>query len=214
MQERRKLEEATHQKECCMCGDVGFAKDLLLCHGCGFRFQHRYCSRLYPNLDLNSWACEWCLCAPQKKFKASKLAENENGAFEFLVQIAQSIRQESIQGHEVADGLVNTSCKIQNVMDCGKIKNQINPILEEDKRAIKCSYSAEEAVRLRSNCKQEVGLMCSQMIPKKERCNQANDKKRATSIYRWKHHTANKFYCKPIRRRYKLLADVLCVVDK
>ncbi|KAK1314431.1 hypothetical protein QJS10_CPA06g02589 [Acorus calamus] len=45
---------------CCICGDIGFPKHLLRCPSCVFRFQHSYCSRLYPKVEKESWMCEWC----------------------------------------------------------------------------------------------------------------------------------------------------------
>ncbi|XP_057845763.2 uncharacterized protein LOC131055184 [Cryptomeria japonica] len=46
--------------ECSMCGDVGLKEHLIKCTSCLFRFQHTYCSSLYPNIDLERFSCEWC----------------------------------------------------------------------------------------------------------------------------------------------------------
>lgn len=91
-------------KECTMCGDVGFECDLLLCKRCGYRFQHTYCSKLYPDLDMEAWACEWCLYEDEKnggvakgklgKRKMVNLTESRSKAFEFLLQIAQACPSE------------------------------------------------------------------------------------------------------------------------
>jgi hypothetical protein len=51
------------ERECCMCGDVGFQESLFRCHRCQHRFQHIYCSRLYcDQLALDGVnVCDWCL---------------------------------------------------------------------------------------------------------------------------------------------------------
>lgn len=60
--------------ECNMCGDVGFQEELFHCQRCFKRVQHRYCSRLYPNLlPAENWVCDWCICAEEKSRKQAKL---------------------------------------------------------------------------------------------------------------------------------------------
>lgn len=45
----------------------------------------RYCSRFYPNVDVDKWSCEWCIHEEeQRSIKRRK-------AFECLLDIAQSI---------------------------------------------------------------------------------------------------------------------------
>ncbi|XP_019055190.1 PREDICTED: uncharacterized protein LOC104608613 [Nelumbo nucifera] len=46
--------------ECCMCGDYGLSAELFRCRDCQFRFQHRYCSNLYPKAESYR-VCNWCL---------------------------------------------------------------------------------------------------------------------------------------------------------
>ncbi|XP_042497981.1 uncharacterized protein LOC122076636 [Macadamia integrifolia] len=46
--------------ECCMCGDYGLPEELFRCKICLFRFQHRYCSNLYPKAESYR-VCNWCL---------------------------------------------------------------------------------------------------------------------------------------------------------
>ncbi|KAJ7219823.1 hypothetical protein O6H91_17G056200 [Diphasiastrum complanatum] len=52
--------DARSGKECSMCGDVGFIKELLRCKKCLHRLQHRYCSRGYPDIRLDEYICDWC----------------------------------------------------------------------------------------------------------------------------------------------------------
>ncbi|KAG9443872.1 hypothetical protein H6P81_015212 [Aristolochia fimbriata] len=59
-------------KECCLCGDIGFSKDLVLCPICGFRLQHTYCSRSYPGIDMAMWRCEWCVYEQEKRDSGAK----------------------------------------------------------------------------------------------------------------------------------------------
>lgn len=47
-------------KECCMCGDMGFSDEIFQCKACLHRFQHKYCSCLYPKTDSYQ-TCDWCL---------------------------------------------------------------------------------------------------------------------------------------------------------
>ncbi|KAI6689252.1 hypothetical protein NL676_026080 [Syzygium grande] len=54
----------TTSNECCMCGDHGFAEELLQCKICHFRSQHRYCSNLYPKAKSYQ-VCNWCLAENQ-----------------------------------------------------------------------------------------------------------------------------------------------------
>lgn len=51
------------ERECCMCGDIGFQERLFKCYRCRYRFQHIYCSRLYSDeLDPDGVnVCDWCL---------------------------------------------------------------------------------------------------------------------------------------------------------
>ncbi|KAK4747494.1 hypothetical protein SAY87_014080 [Trapa incisa] len=46
--------------ECCMCGDYGLSDQLFQCQVCIFRWQHRYCSNLYPKAE-SCGVCNWCL---------------------------------------------------------------------------------------------------------------------------------------------------------
>ncbi|CAL9776799.1 unnamed protein product [Musa acuminata subsp. burmannicoides] len=45
---------------CCMCGDRGLSEELFRCRSCLVRFQHKYCSNLYPRAECYR-ACNWCL---------------------------------------------------------------------------------------------------------------------------------------------------------
>ncbi|RWR95791.1 hypothetical protein CKAN_02514700 [Cinnamomum micranthum f. kanehirae] len=84
-------------KECCLCGDIGFSSDLRLCPKCGFRLQHIYCSSSYPNTDMNTWLCEWCLHDHEKKREPNKRGK----PLDFLLEIAQSLPdQEPANGSE------------------------------------------------------------------------------------------------------------------
>ncbi|XP_064986984.1 uncharacterized protein LOC135581240 [Musa acuminata AAA Group] len=45
---------------CSMCGDRGLPEELFRCKTCHVRFQHKYCSNLYPKAEAYR-ACNWCL---------------------------------------------------------------------------------------------------------------------------------------------------------
>ncbi|KAG9450157.1 hypothetical protein H6P81_010122 [Aristolochia fimbriata] len=79
---------------CSLCGDIGFRNALIRCRKCGFRHQHTYCSRLYPNIDREKWSCEWCLHEEEKQ------ASRRSKVFEFLLEIAQSLPENSSEGNE------------------------------------------------------------------------------------------------------------------
>ncbi|KAI5068215.1 hypothetical protein GOP47_0016560 [Adiantum capillus-veneris] len=61
-------EEQQHQqelsmeamRECSMCGHVGLPQYLFKCLSCSHRFQHIYCSNLYP-YRVEAAICNWCL---------------------------------------------------------------------------------------------------------------------------------------------------------
>ncbi|EFJ14663.1 hypothetical protein SELMODRAFT_120018 [Selaginella moellendorffii] len=61
-------------RECTMCGDVGFSTELFPCDGCQRRYQHRYCSDLYPK-DPNPRLCNWCL-HERKKTSSNFMADH------------------------------------------------------------------------------------------------------------------------------------------
>ncbi|XP_068661175.1 PHD finger-containing protein 1-like [Aristolochia californica] len=73
-------------KECCLCGDIGFSKDLILCPICGFRLQHTYCSRSYPGIDMATWRCEWCVYDQEKREAGSKSSKPSELALDAVVQ--------------------------------------------------------------------------------------------------------------------------------
>lgn len=43
-----------------MCGDMGFSDEIFQCKTCLHRFQHKYCSCLYPKTESYQ-TCDWCL---------------------------------------------------------------------------------------------------------------------------------------------------------
>lgn len=59
----RKCTKKGKERECCMCGDLGFQERLFRCHRCHHRLQHIYCSRLYSDqLEPDGVnVCDWCL---------------------------------------------------------------------------------------------------------------------------------------------------------
>lgn len=48
------------QVECSMCGHMGLPQYLFKCLSCSCRFQHFYCSKLYP-YRMEAAICNWCL---------------------------------------------------------------------------------------------------------------------------------------------------------
>lgn len=59
------------EKQCCMCGDTGFSRELFQCRICLHRSQHTYCSCLYPTAESYQ-VCDWCLRNGEER-KASKI---------------------------------------------------------------------------------------------------------------------------------------------
>lgn len=141
-------------KECTMCGDVGFEDDLLLCNRCGYRFQHKYCSKLYPDLDMETWACEWCLYEDEKngggakvklgKRKTLNLTESRSKAFEFLLQIAQACPSEPesySDRRQKANGEISVKRQRENGDD-----KRVNGIASKKENAFKCSNNGNVRV--------------------------------------------------------------------
>eukprot|EP01018_Ginkgo_biloba_P026879 Gb_22890 [translate_table: standard] len=239
------VEEEKPAKECSMCGDVGFADDLVLCQRCGYR----YCSKQYPDLDMETWACEWCLyeeeTAKQDKVKLGKrktlnITESRSKAFEFLLQIAQSLPNSSeqeitdkrqkengditdkrpkdngdvthrgqIEIGDIADRRLNSIApkKVNGLKNVKENGFKVGLVRSKEENALKVGHLSE---RLNGNYKEENSAKC-ELVPKKQRCNQATDKHKA--LDRWRNLSKSKLHCntsKAIGRRYKLLADVLC----
>ncbi|XP_068636343.1 PHD finger-containing protein 1-like [Aristolochia californica] len=93
-QSDRELSDGEVEAVCSLCGDIGFRNALIPCRKCGFRHQHTYCSRLYPNIDMEKWCCEWCLHEEEKQ------ASRRSKVFEFLLEIAQSLPENSSDENE------------------------------------------------------------------------------------------------------------------
>ncbi|KAJ4963529.1 hypothetical protein NE237_023468 [Protea cynaroides] len=74
MSNRGKEEPSSTTLECCMCGDYGLPNELFRCKICLFRFQHRYCSDLYPK-SVSYRVCNWCL-----KRKGRKIMEGAHNS--------------------------------------------------------------------------------------------------------------------------------------
>ncbi|KAH9293594.1 hypothetical protein KI387_041203, partial [Taxus chinensis] len=195
--------------ECSMCGDVGFVQDLLLCKRCGYRLQHTYCSKLYPYLDMEKWACEWCLFEEENsdaaKAKVGKRkSESRSKAFEFLLQIAQasptSDRQKQREGVRV-NGFASRE---ENGFKCGAVK-----IRKAEQRPR--YFNAFKFGHLWENCKEDKdGIKSGGQMVKKQRCSHTHQSNKA--LDNWRNLGKSKLYCsntssKAIGRRYKLLAD-------
>ncbi|KAL5705894.1 hypothetical protein ACHQM5_024126 [Ranunculus cassubicifolius] len=77
--------EAHHfdTRECCMCGDYGLSENLFRCSVCLSRFQHSYCSNLYPRAG-NYKVCNWCLSKRDgdrvKQIQISHSSANRNNS--------------------------------------------------------------------------------------------------------------------------------------
>ncbi|KMZ71474.1 hypothetical protein ZOSMA_17G00290 [Zostera marina] len=65
-------EDLAGSVECCMCGDLGVIKELFRCRSCHSRYQHKYCSNLYPKVESYR-SCNWCLTDEDAK-KTKKIA--------------------------------------------------------------------------------------------------------------------------------------------
>eukprot|EP01018_Ginkgo_biloba_P030000 Gb_33530 [translate_table: standard] len=222
------LGEETEPKECCICGDVGFREDLVQCKTCGFRTQHTYCSSLYPNLDFNHWACEWCLyedhqssmtraCKSGSTGTRHHSSDSRNSVFEFLVEIAEASPQQTVGGRTVEKGPINCSCKRGNRVYCGHgdIKQDNGDRYFNDETGPKDTPMVDEPETDR-HCadlhKQAQSGFKRHQISKKQRCNNPSSKK-LKRIGRWGDVGRNKLRdCSMPRtsgRRYKLLADVI-----
>jgi len=105
--------------ECNMCGDVGFADQLLLCTGCKWHVQHSYCCTSKKGVENGTWLCDRCRFPKQwpakKDFKGCKphpiIVKPRSIALDFLVQVALSPT-------ELGDVDVTPDFKILH-MDCG-----------------------------------------------------------------------------------------------
>ncbi|KAH9321612.1 hypothetical protein KI387_016251 [Taxus chinensis] len=62
-------------KECCMCGDTGFSHELFQCTACLHRFQHTYCSCMYPKAE-SYHTCDWCLRSGEGRKTSKQIIEN------------------------------------------------------------------------------------------------------------------------------------------
>ncbi|XP_043713652.1 uncharacterized protein LOC122662152 [Telopea speciosissima] len=90
--------------ECCMCGDYGLPEELFRCKICLFRFQHRYCSNLYPKAESYR-VCNWCL-----KRKGRKIID---GAAHNSSSSSLSSANNNSERHK-EDGKNNNNRKINN----------------------------------------------------------------------------------------------------
>ncbi|GLJ11242.1 hypothetical protein SUGI_0148390 [Cryptomeria japonica] len=217
------VEDKKPASECSMCGDVGFVRDLLLCKRCGYRLQHTYCSKLYPDVDMESWACEWCLFEEESngavKAKLGKRKmESRNKAFEFLLQIAQESPSSSssserqryrAEGHGIAT-------RKENGFKCGAVKvGKAEPRLVQTPRFIK-EENILKLGHLYQDWKEDSAMKNGGQVPKKQRCNNSHppSDKNNKALDKWRNLAKSKLHCsntsKAIVRRYKLLADVLC----
>ncbi|XP_059063217.1 uncharacterized protein LOC131030779 [Cryptomeria japonica] len=76
--------------ECSLCGDVGLKEQLFKCASCLSRYQHTYCSRSYPNIDLERFSCEWCSSGVTEMVKTQVY---KSGLNEFISDKLQSISE-------------------------------------------------------------------------------------------------------------------------
>ncbi|EFJ33722.1 hypothetical protein SELMODRAFT_406466 [Selaginella moellendorffii] len=101
-------------RECSMCGDIGFSSELFQCKECNFRWQHSYCSRLYPNMESGNWGewpvCDWCFGAlgtkatlKPKRSASIKLRRSSSSNYEEQVYQAQKGSKE--ENHHRWDAL-------------------------------------------------------------------------------------------------------------
>ncbi|XP_010266433.1 PREDICTED: uncharacterized protein LOC104603948 [Nelumbo nucifera] len=85
--------------DCCMCGDHGLPDELFRCKVCQFRFQHRYCSNLYPKAELYR-ICNWCLNKEGVNIEASQqnpsLPYTNNSSEDDEKNVKNNIREEAI----------------------------------------------------------------------------------------------------------------------
>ncbi|GLJ06235.1 hypothetical protein SUGI_0033920 [Cryptomeria japonica] len=73
--------------ECSLCGDVGLKEQLFKCASCLSRYQH---TRLYPNIDLERFSCEWCSSGVIEMVKTQVY---NSGLNEFISDKLQSISE-------------------------------------------------------------------------------------------------------------------------
>ncbi|MCO5583247.1 hypothetical protein L7F22_037156 [Adiantum nelumboides] len=58
--QQQELHDMQGNMECSMCGHVGLPQYLFKCLSCSYRYQHIYCSSLYP-YRMEADICNWCL---------------------------------------------------------------------------------------------------------------------------------------------------------
>ncbi|EFJ38762.1 hypothetical protein SELMODRAFT_437625 [Selaginella moellendorffii] len=89
-------------KECSMCGDVGFQKELFRCSSCRQRYQHRYCSSLYPKLppDSSQMMCDWCV---------SKQPRRDRDGHQ---------QEQAVDGFKAPGSVTATRSSVQSPLDC------------------------------------------------------------------------------------------------
>ncbi|XP_010278431.1 PREDICTED: uncharacterized protein LOC104612634 [Nelumbo nucifera] len=176
---------------CSLCGDVGFRDALVLCRKCGFRLQHTYCSRLYPEIDTEKWSCEWCLHEEEKR-KESKRRRSK--VFEFLLEIAQSLPERD-----------------NNPSPTSPSRNDDKRICRQDDRFAasgekRFHVASTETTREKEKDKEREEKEKPSSLKKNSTVAAARCSEKNKALDRWRNLAKTKLGC----RRYKLLADVHC----
>eukprot|EP01018_Ginkgo_biloba_P018116 Gb_02087 [translate_table: standard] len=193
-------------KECSMCGDVGFQEELFQCNSCFFRFQHRYCSSLYPKLECDEHLrCEWCI--HDSNFKALHEA-SANKPPESLGSRLDNRR---------ADLLIDGPTDDQYLIRATETLLQINSkslCIKKTQRKSTEGYKRSSSSELieRSDYKWGAGRGRSELSGSLHLENKSDNH---FTLQRWPRRITNAKLqtpnsAKASGRRYKLLADVLC----
>ncbi|KAJ4965755.1 hypothetical protein NE237_017604 [Protea cynaroides] len=108
--QRTDAKSSTTTLECCMCGDYGLSNELFRCKICLFRFQHRYCSDLYPKVESYR-VCNWCL-----KRKGRQIMDRAHNSFSLSSAVNNSDKREEVEEEEKSknrrnDGIVGVKAQ-------------------------------------------------------------------------------------------------------
>ncbi|XP_043710164.1 uncharacterized protein LOC122659076 [Telopea speciosissima] len=146
--------------ECCMCGDYGLHNEFFRCKICLFRFQHRYCSDLYPKADSYR-VCNWCLKRKGRKIiddganNSSSLTSPNNNSNNRL----EDKKEEEIKNRR-NDGLVGV--KAQR----GSLQLHLQNPMKKQRSPEQSSMAAPKRIIANGCLKEKLGRNKSEEIPK------------------------------------------------
>lgn len=182
------------EKECSMCGDIGIRNYLFQCSRCRYRYQHIYCSRSYPRLGSSEMrVCNWCL------HEDDKIQEEMKKLKQLKVSKEDFVEDFSERRNNAFNFLLQVAqCVAQSLPETGRSEENIQS--ETGPKDIK-----------------ESDMINYGRIPKRQRCNHATDtRSKGVALQRCRRNAKDRLQLNPpapkaVGRRYKLLADVVCL---